>query len=118
MTVGGNRHSAGGTKYKGEDGNVFEVERDEGIFVTKREATNPALMMLDHANTMNGGNSMFSGSGRFLQQGGEADQGSDLEAQTELLVNAVAALPPPVIEVSSFMAGINAEVEATEVGTI
>lgn len=118
MTVGGNLHSAGGTKYRGEDGNVFEVERDEGIFVTKREATNPALMLLDQMNTMHGGNSMFSNSGRFLQKGGEASQGGDLDAQTELLVAAVSAMPPPMIEVSSFMAGINAENEATEIGTI
>ncbi len=70
--VGGKKHSQGGTRYRGEDGNEFEVERGEGIFVTKSDATSEALMAIDSINKGYGGNSMFGHSHRWLQDGGPA----------------------------------------------
>jgi hypothetical protein len=118
MTVGGKLHSQGGTKYMGEDGNAFEVEKGEGIFVTKRSATNPALRMLNEANTMNGGRSMFSSSHRFLQDGGQATQNGNADQMRQMFQELAASLPAPVLQVQSVMAGINADVEATEIGIV
>lgn len=119
FTVGGKSHSQGGTKYTGEDGNTFEVERDEGIFVTKREATNPALRMLSGVNESYGGSSMFSTPRAHLQEGGVA-QSNSLSGQdvADIVAETVANQPPPVVMVSSIMGGINAEVDAEGVGVI
>lgn len=118
VIAGGRNHSAGGTKYKGEDGNVFEVEKGEGIFVTKREATNPALQMLNSANSMNGGRSMFSGSSRFLQDGGEASRQNDSAMMAQMISEAMMNAPVPVLPVQSIIAGINSETKAKKVGVI
>lgn len=116
--AGGNLHSAGGTKYKGEDGNAFEVERGEGIFVTKRSATNPALKLLDQANTMNGGNSMFGNSSRFLQDGGQVSQENSDMRTAQLINEAMANMPAPVVEVQSILGGINSEMKSKKTGVI
>jgi hypothetical protein len=118
MMAGGNLHSAGGTKYQGEDGNRFEVEKDEGIFVTKRSATNPALQMLSEANMMNGGRSMFSGSSRFLQDGGEASRATDSASMARMIKDAILSAPIPILPVQSIIGGINAETKAKKVGVI
>lgn len=117
VLVGGRRHSQGGTKYYGQDGNAFEVESGEGIFVTKREATNPALALLNRTNTSFGGASMFASGSRFLQEGGAASMGGSA-ISAEDLAEAMAQVPAPVVQVQSIMAGINAEVSATSVGII
>jgi len=39
MEIGGRRHSAGGTKFRGEDGTMFEAERGELIGVMSRDAS-------------------------------------------------------------------------------
>jgi hypothetical protein len=115
--VGGNRHSSGGTLYRGSDGNAFEVERGEGIFVTKREATNPALAALNAINTANGGRSMFSSSS-YLQEGGEALSQSARSDTANLIFDIMENMPAPVVEVQSIMGGINAERESKKVGII
>jgi len=116
--AGGNLHSAGGTRYAGEDGNSFEVERGEGIFVTSRRATNPALQMLNEANTQAGGRSMFSGSSRFLQDGGEAGKQTDSAMMARMITDAMMNAPIPILPIQSVMAGINAETKAKNVGVI
>lgn len=116
--AGGKDHSAGGTEYKGEDGNVFKVQSNEGIFVTKREATNPALQMLNEANTAHGGRSMFASSSRFLQDGGEANQEGDNASIRAIMVELLENAPPPVVDVRSIMGGLNVENEANEIGLI
>lgn len=52
--VGGKPHSQGGTPYYGADGNVFEVEKGEKIFVLKRTAS-------EYIDTLGGINQMFGG---------------------------------------------------------
>lgn len=55
--------------------------------------------------------SMFSGSSRLLQEGG-AESGTSSGIDVETLTAALEAMPAGVIEVSSMVAGINAESEA------
>lgn len=119
MLTGGKDHSAGGTKYFGEDGNTFEVQSNEGIFVTKREATNPALQMLDSINQQYGGNSMFSGGSSYLQEGGQASgMGIDEKSLSLIMMEAIENLPVPILPVKDVMAGINENIEANEVGVV
>lgn len=115
--VNGRSHALGGESiYVG--GKYFgEMQGGEGLFVTKREATNPALQLLNKANLSEGGASMFSQSSRFLQDGGSVDMsGGGISAAD--LASALSEMPNPVVDVRSIMAGINAENNAKEVGTI
>lgn len=115
--VNGRSHAAGGESIHVGGRYFGEMQGGEGLFVTKREATNPALQLLNQANLAAGGASMFGNSSRFLQDGGRvADYGFGVGSKE--LAAALAAMPNPVVDVRSIMAGINAEVEAKEVGTI
>jgi len=118
--VGGQSHSQGGTKFSGEDGNVFEVEKDEGIFVTKRSATNPALALLSGINERQGGRSMFDTPRQFLQEGGGAITGQGLNGDqlAELVEATAGALPPIEVKVTDIMAGIQGNADAQETGVV
>lgn len=119
FTVGGNLHSQGGTTYVGEDGNRFEVEKDEGIFVTKREATNPALQMLSDVNTKFGGRSMFATPKPFLQEGGRVvSTGLSADDIGREVAEANAAIPPPQVQVIDIMAGIQGNEESENTGVV
>lgn len=56
-TVGGKPHSAGGTKYYGEDGHVVEFEKDEGWYVAKVSAHQKFLSGMSGLNESEGGKS-------------------------------------------------------------
>jgi len=114
----GKSHSAGGETWRNDKGGAFNIQGDEGVFITKREATNPALEMLDQANTGAGGRSMFASSSRFLQDGGEATTEANNEATRQLIEEVLAGAPTPVVQVQSIQAGINAENEANQIGVI
>lgn len=119
FTVGGKSHSQGGTKYKGEDGNVFEVEKDEGIFVLKREATNPALAMLSSVNERYHGNSLFSMPRQHLQEGGAVgNQGISNEQLAEIVEATIGSIPPQQVQVVDIMAGLQGNVDAENTGVI
>lgn len=68
--VGGKRHSQGGTLYAGEDGNKFEVEKGEKIFVLKRNDHN-SINALSNENVRRGGVSFASSiNKKFFENGG------------------------------------------------
>ena len=113
--IGGKPHSQGGTKFWGEDGTTFEAQKDEGLFITKREATNPALQLLDQANTAFGGRSMFASSSRFMQEGGSVEN-APAGISPEALTEAIESMPAPVVDIESVMAGIEATQDAKRIG--
>lgn len=91
--VGGNRHAQGGTKFYGEDGSMFEAEKGEGIGVLNRKAF---ASFLDFNNSFNGGRSAKG----FFQGGGIITQGVRPESMDlNMIVDAIAQLPPPVVAV-------------------
>jgi hypothetical protein len=114
VVINGKSHSQGGEDIHVGGRLVGNMQGGEGLFVTKREAT---MAMLNDYNTQAGGHSMFSGSHRFLQNGGAVDTSGGGMSAAELGA-ALAAMPTPVVQVQSIMAGINAEGDAENVGII
>lgn len=118
LGVGGKRHWSGGTKYYGEDGNVFEVEQGEGIYVLKREAEADTIGKLSALNQRHGGVS-FANRGWYRAQGGaiETRQAvSQINANRDVarLANAIMNMPPPIVLVEDILAGQNRVVSVQE----
>lgn len=91
--IGGKRHSAGGTKFYGEDGTTFEAEAGEGIGILNRSAFST---FMDFNNRFGSGSS----SSGFFQGGGIITQGVRAETQNlDLIVDAIQSIPPPVVAV-------------------
>ena len=91
--IGGKRHSAGGTKFWGEDGTQFEAEAGEGIGILNRNA---------FASFMDFNNSHISGrsNGGFFAGGGIITQGVRPETlNIDSVVDAIASMPAPVVAV-------------------
>jgi len=88
FVVGGQPHSAGGTKYYGEDGNTFEAERGERIFVMKRTASE-RIGELSAWNQKHGGNSWTGSPVGFAAEGGIVGDGGfvarDMSRQSSAL---------------------------------
>lgn len=91
--IGGKRHSAGGTKFWGEDGTTFEAEAGEGIGILNRNA---------FASFMDFNNSNGTGSSRggFFAGGGIITQGVRPETlNIDSVVDAIASMPAPIVAV-------------------
>jgi hypothetical protein len=103
-TLGGRRHSEGGTKFYGSDGTRFEAERGEKIFVMKRTASS-AIDRLGSFNQLYGGRPWSSTRHAHAEDGGlvfdggmtsRSLQGADI---TQQLRNALTNMPPAVVSV-------------------
>jgi hypothetical protein len=91
--IGGKRHSAGGTKFWGEDGTQFEAEAGEGIGILNRNAF---ASFMDFNNSHSSGRS----NGGFFQGGGIITQGVRPETMNiDSVVDAIASMPAPVVAV-------------------
>lgn len=91
--IGGKRHTAGGTKFWGEDGTTFEAEAGEGIGILNRRAFSS---FMDFNNSNGGGVS----SGGFFQGGGIITQGVRPETlNIDSVVDAIASIPAPRVAV-------------------
>lgn len=91
--IGGKRHSAGGTKFYGEDGTRFEAEAGEGIGILNRNAF---ASFMDFNNAHSSGSS----SGGFFAGGGIITQGVKPDSiDFNGIVEAISLLPAPVVAV-------------------
>ncbi len=119
--VGGRSHAEGGTKYVGQDGNAFEVERGEDIFVLKRTATE-AIDGLSDINQLFGGKSFRQTGTAFSQDGGVVAPVTDtlsIENQAEFantVAEAVQGIRPVVI-VDDIRDGVNDVVDVENTAT-
>ncbi|HPN17893.1 MAG TPA: hypothetical protein PK546_00050 [Chitinophagales bacterium] len=78
-TAGGNRHSSGGTKYYGDDGNVVELEQGENWYVLNRNASS-AIGRLSDINQRYGGVSFHTANNSgFYEDGGLVGDGGLLQ---------------------------------------
>ncbi len=113
IKVGGRDHTNGGTWYWGQDGNRFNVQKGEGIYVMKREAESAIGSLSDH-NQKYGGNSWTNGgSGWYKEQGGlvamnNAANDSINRADMRYAVrDALSSMPHPIVIVEDISAGLN-----------
>jgi len=78
-TAGGNRHSSGGTKYYGDDGNVVELEQGDNWYVLNRNASS-AIGRLSDINQRYGGVSFHTANNSgFYEEGGLVGDGGLLQ---------------------------------------
>jgi hypothetical protein len=91
--IGGQRHSAGGTKFYGEDGTMFEAERGEGIGILNRGAYSAFMDFNNSFGSGKSGGGMFAGGGIITQ--GVKPETMDLN----MIVGAIQQLPAPVVAV-------------------
>lgn len=94
--VGGKRHSAGGTKFYGEDGTTFEAEQGEGIGVLNRGAF---ASFMDFNNSHGNGKSTptFMAGGGIITQGVQS-QSNGMNADD--ILNIIKSMPAPVVAVT------------------
>jgi hypothetical protein len=59
FSIGGKRHSQGGTKFFGDDGTAFEAEKDETMFILNRRASAALAPLLSSINQQYGGASLY-----------------------------------------------------------
>ena len=91
--IGGKRHSAGGTKFYGEDGTMFEAERGEGIGILNRGAYSAFMNFNNQFGSGKSGNGMFEGGG-IITQGVKPEQ-----ANMASIIDAILSIPAPVVAV-------------------
>lgn len=117
IIVGGRSHAAGGTTYRGEDGNAFEVEKGEGIYVMKKSAQED-IKFMSSFNEARGGKSWTGQPSWYAAQGGQIETrtfASQLQERREtarLIAHAVANLPAQILTVEAFDAVANAKYNA------
>lgn len=117
IIVGGRSHAAGGTTYRGEDGNAFEVEKGEGIYVMKKSAQEK-IKFMSSFNQADGGRSWTGIPSWYAAQGGQietrtfASQLQERRATARLIAQAVTSLPPQILTVEAFDAVANAKYNA------
>jgi hypothetical protein len=103
---GGEAHSRGGTKGYFSDGTSLEVEKDEAFFVVNKRSS-AFIDRLNSLNMMNGYGDDFFGRGgqkTFLQDGGigldaVSSPVQNEQASSDAIIDAVAAMPKPVVVV-------------------
>lgn len=104
FSIGGKRHSQGGTLFTGEDGTRFEAEKGEIIGVMNRNA---ARHFMAFNNTFPAGGSGSTG-GNYFAQGGivsreVAQQAVNLDELAAKIAQANAAIPAPVVTVQDIV---------------
>lgn len=115
MVIKGKSHAQGGEDIHVGGRLIGNMQGDEGLFVTKKEATMDAL---SHINESYGGRS-FKGRvhNSFFQEGGAAvpiSQGIDREELIDILKD----LPSPVVQVADVQAGLVSREETLEVTVV
>src|SRR5690606_7692722 len=103
FNIGGQRHSAGGTMFTGEDGTRFEAEKGELIGVMNRNAARH-FMAFNNAFPAGSGNT----TGNYFESGGIvsrdiAPSQINMQELANLTAEAVKSIPPPVVAVEDII---------------
>lgn len=118
--IGGNRHYAGGTKFRGEDGTEFEAEKDELIGVMNRRAASAFAAFNDeYSGGSTVGRANYLANGGFVQTGSITGGGQNYQSQSPIdyvtmaraigseVANANRNLPRPVTDVKDVISQVN-----------
>lgn len=114
FSIGGKRHSAGGTMFTGEDGTRFEAESGEVIGVMNRNA---ARHFMAFNNTFPAVGSM--GMGNYFESGGIvsrdiAPASINMQEFAAATAEAVKSMPAPVVSVQNIITGGNSYVRVRD----
>lgn len=115
LLVGGRSHAQGGTKYVGQDGNRFEVERGEGIYILKKSAQQE-LNYLSTLNQKHGGRS-FGQKTWYAAQGGQIEtreissRSQQNSSIAKMIAATIANMPRPVVYVEDIRSGVDRVVD-------
>lgn len=104
--VGGKRHSAGGTKFYGEDGTMFEAEKGEGIGVLNRGAFSKFMEFNNAFGSGGVSTPSFMAGGGIITQGVQ-QRGVDTNELLGVTLQAISTLPSPVVIVEDINTGQN-----------
>lgn len=111
--VGGNRHSAGGTKFYGEDGTMFEAEQGEGIGVLNRGAF-ASFMDFNNRHSSGGiSTPTFMAGGGIITQGVQPQQINTTELAF-VTADLIRQMPPPQVAVTDIHRESNSFVEVVD----
>lgn len=120
ISIGGKRHSQGGTKFQGEDGTTFEAEQGELIGVMNRNAASAFLDFNNKFRTA-GYSTNYMASGGIVAR--NISNTSSMHIDTDALASKIGAnvsdvmvdviknLPNPVVAVTDINNGQNSYVE-------
>lgn len=113
FSIGGQRHSAGGTLFTGADGTQFEAEKGELIGVMNRNAARH-FMAFNNAFPAGGGSApnYFAGGGIVSRE--VAQQGLNIDELAARIAQANAAIPPPVVAVQDIITQGNSYVRVRD----
>lgn len=114
FSIGGKRHSAGGTLFTGEDGTRFEAEKGELIGVMNRNAARH-FMAFNNTFPSGGGSS----AGNYFESGGIvsreiAPAQINMQELANLTAQAVKSIPAPVVAVEDIINQGNSYVRVRE----
>jgi hypothetical protein len=108
--IGGLPHSAGGTKFVGSDGSMFEAEAGELLAIVNKRDT-PLISQLSAINSIHG-KPFYKDGGTYLADGGFAARSNSQvvvdQAMTRSQINDIMSNQPPVIvTVEDINAGVS-----------
>lgn len=113
VTVGGNRHSNGGTLFTGADGTRFEAEQGELIGVMNRNAA-AHFMAFNNAFPAGGSSApnYFANGGIVSRE--MATPGMNIDELAAKIASANATMPPPVVSVQDIITQGNSFVQVRD----
>ncbi len=114
----GRPHSGGGSIWHNDLGQSIEVEGGEALFVTKKEASNPALHLLDSVNRAYGGASMFGPPQAYMENGGQTAPIGLRPEDVEAIAGAILKQANISVNVETIMGGISAVKDAEQAGVV
>lgn len=117
--IEGASHSQGGVTFTGDNGQVFEAEGNEAMFILNKRSTK-ALGLLDKMNSFKGfggGNS----NNTYFENGGNlqiAKADNNTNMQLELMAQALKEMPAPQVAVTEILSGANNYAKVIETSNI
>ncbi|MFP9098906.1 hypothetical protein ACLI09_07620 [Flavobacterium sp. RHBU_24] len=113
FSIGGRRHSAGGTLFTGADGTKFEAEQGELIGVMNRNAARH-FMAFNNAFPAGGGSApnYFASGGIVSRE--VAGQGINVDELAAKIATANASLPAPIVAVQDIVNQGNSYVQVRQ----
>lgn len=112
--IGGLPHSQGGTKFYGDDGSIFEAEKNELMLVLNKDAT-AEIAAYSAINESYGGRSFFNKGSSHLQEGGNVrPEAGNIERQVDEAIQRT----PIFVRVGDIETGMTEKENVKQAGVI